>query len=247
MTRRAQRAARWRKAGFAVPLILLAMLVMLAPALRWVREHPQHNPWAPLAIADPPGSATHRKVSALSGDPAACHMVLRDAGVRFSRLPPIGSGQCLAEARTRFERSPALPFRLLPANVAPSCPVATGLLIWMRHVVQPAAERHFGQRVTLVENLGSYNCRPIRGGSRISEHASGNAIDISAFVLADGRRVSLARDWDGEATRAAFLREVRDGGCDMFSTVLSPDYNAAHADHFHFDMAQRVAGWRMCR
>jgi len=29
--------------------------------------------------------------------------------------------------------------------------------------------------------------------------------------------------------------------------VLSPDHNAAHADHFHFDMAARTAGWTVCR
>ena len=41
---------------------------------------------------------------------------------------------------------------------------------------------------------------------------------------------------------------VRDGACDLFATVLSPDYNAAHADHLHFDQAMRGAmGWRGCR
>jgi len=56
------------------------------------------------------------------------------------------------------------------------------------------------------------------------------------------------RDWTGAGVEAAFLRDVRDGACDLFSTVLSPDYNTAYRDHFHLDQAERGAtGWRGCR
>ena len=110
-----------------------------------------------------------------------------------------------------------------------------------------AAEKHFGQKVVALENLGSYNCRTIRGGPTLSQHSTADAIDISAFVLADGTRISLINDWHDADVRREFLHEVRDGSCDLFSTVLSPDYNAAHADHFHFDMAARSAGWSVCR
>ena len=79
-----------------------------------------------------------------------------------------------------------------------------------------------------------------------SEHATGNAVDIAAFVLADGTRVSVLSDWNGKAPdRVLFLRRVRDGACRAFSTVLSPEYNAAHRDHLHFDMAGRWGG--VCR
>jgi hypothetical protein len=73
-------------------------------------------------------------------------------------------------------------------------------------------------------------------------------VDILGFRLADGTRVSVLRDWPGEGPKAAFLREARDGACKLFATVLSPDYNRAHADHLHFDQAQsgRV-GWGLCR
>jgi hypothetical protein len=231
------------------PLLLLVVLIAAAPALRWVREHPQHNPWARLTLDQPVGWATRRKLAAMGEDQAACHGLLRSADVAFTPLPAVGSGQCLATSRTRIEPGRAAGFRLMPTSVAPSCVVDAGLLIWMRHVVQPAAQRHFGQRVTLVENLGSYNCRRIGGGDSgsWSEHASGNAIDISAFVLADGRRIVLTRDWQGDTPKAAFLHDARDGACGLFSTVLSPDYNRAHANHFHFDQARRVAGWGVCR
>ena len=95
-----------------------------------------------------------------------------------------------------------------------------------------------------VDSFGSYACRPIRGGreGRWSEHARGNAIDIAGFRLSGGRRISVAGDWKGDDTEAAFLRDVRDGACRMFATVLSPDYNAAHRDHLHLDQARRGGG-----
>ena len=75
-----------------------------------------------------------------------------------------------------------------------------------------------------------------------SEHATGNAIDIAGFELKDGRVISILQDWDGEEARARFLRVARDEACDLFGTVLSPDYNAAHRDHFHLDQQDRAFG-----
>ncbi|EJU12095.1 hypothetical protein LH128_15511 [Sphingomonas sp. LH128] len=76
---------------------------------------------------------------------------------------------------------------------------------------------------------------------------AGSAIDIAAFVLSDGRRVTVLRDWSGKTAKATFLHTVRDHACTSFSTVLSPDYNAAHADHLHLDQARRRSGWSSCR
>ena len=87
-----------------------------------------------------------------------------------------------------------------------------------------------------------------RSQGDFSEHATADAIDIAAFVMADGYSVSVLKDWTGEDKDSRFLRDVRDGACGLFSTVLSPDYNAAHRDHFHLDQAERGAtGWRACR
>lgn len=241
-----RRKSGWQRAGLIVPLMLLALLVATVPGLGWLRTHPQHNPWARLEISHAPGWATHRKLATLRADATACRALIDRAGLPHESLPAVGSGRCLATDRTRIGGK-GTGFALAPASVAPSCAVSAAVLIWMRHVVQPAAQRHFGQGVTMVENLGSYNCRQIAGRESWSEHATGNAIDISAFVLADGQRIVLTRDWDGRPERAAFLREARDGACGLFSTVLSPDYNAAHRDHFHLDMAGRVAGWSVCR
>jgi hypothetical protein len=80
----------------------------------------------------------------------------------------------------------------------------------------------------------------------LSQHSYARAIDIAGFVLMDGRRITVARDWQGDGEKAGFLREVRDGACGLFSTTLSPDYNPAHRDHLHLDEQPR-GGWRACR
>ncbi len=105
-----------------------------------------------------------------------------------------------------------------------------------------------GSPVERVEHFGAYRCRRLYGRTegRWSEHATGNAIDIAAFVLADGRRIAVLRDWPGDDPEGRFLRRVRDEACRTFGTVLSPDYNAAHADHLHFDQAARGIGG-VCR
>lgn len=126
--------------------------------------------------------------------------------------------------------------------VAIRCPLARNVALWMRDSVQPAARRLFGSPVARLESMGSYSCRNVIGrpqaaGNR-SEHATGNAIDIGAFVLADGRRITVAQGWQGVDDEREFLRTVRQAGCARFQTVLSPDFNAAHWDHLHFDMGR---------
>jgi hypothetical protein len=99
--------------------------------------------------------------------------------------------------------------------------------------------------VARVDHLGSFACRNMysrENGAR-SQHATANALDIAGFRLADGRTISVLKEWSKENPDARFLRQVREGACDTFNVVLSPDYNAAHRDHFHLDMGP----WWICR
>jgi hypothetical protein len=73
----------------------------------------------------------------------------------------------------------------------------------------------------------------------LSEHGHANALDVSGFVLADGRTISVKGGWRGDERERVFLRNVRAGACEHFTTVLSPDYDRAHHDHFHVDLARR--------
>lgn len=115
--------------------------------------------------------------------------------------------------------------------------------IFEHHGLQPAAQAVYGQPVVGIEHYGSYACRNIAGSQRRSQHATANALDIAGFRLADGRRITLARDWNGDEREQRFLRLVREAACKPFNTVLGPEYNAAHRDHLHLDMGRA----RICR
>ena len=243
-----------RRIGCWLLLVLLGVAAFLGwrEYRRLVREEPERFPWTPLSLADPVGDYTGRKLAALAHDPARCEALLGavssgDRAVGARRGPDAACGYDLG-----IELRPADSddVHFVPAGLVTACPVAAALLLWERDVVQPAALRLFGERVVRVDHFGSYACRRLYGRSEgpFSEHATANAVDIAGFRLAGGKRISVRRDWPGGGAEAAFLREVRSGACPLFATILSPDYNAAHADHLHFDQAVRGAmGWRGCR
>jgi hypothetical protein len=235
-----------------VKIFLVLALVAFLAFLGWgyARGHPEDVPWTELDLALPVGAFTGRKLAALGGESETCRALLRRAGIRFVALPSRRDGQCGYDDAVRFSRGGAVAVGYRPAGLGTSCPVAAALALWEWHVVQPAALRRFGTRVAAVEHYGSYSCRRIYGKREgaWSEHSSANAVDIAAFVLADGRRIGVAGGWNGGGAAALFLRDVRDGACRLFATTLSPDYNAAHRDHLHLDQARRGAmGWRGCR
>jgi hypothetical protein len=122
------------------------------------------------------------------------------------------------------------------------CAIAARLFMWEHNVVQPAAQKYFREPVVEILHFGSYSCRNMRGSSSISEHATANAFDVSGFRLKSGKLISIKQHWQGSSPDARFLHDLRRGACDYFNLVLSPDYNAAHADHFHVDMGW----WRGC-
>lgn len=226
----------------------LAVMTLLALGLgfaghSWLRDNPGHNPWAPLDLRDPPGWATAGKFASLRDDPAQCRAILTRSDIAFSSLGPVGEGPCRREDRTVLSGFP-----LAPERPPTSCAVAAALSVWLEQGIQPVARRILGQEVARIEHLGSFSCRRLYGNDEgpWSEHATGNAIDIAGFILADGQRVSVLRDWPGNSDEALFLRRARDTACDSFATVLSPEYNAAHADHLHLDQQARGFGG-VCR
>jgi hypothetical protein len=121
------------------------------------------------------------------------------------------------------------------------CPLARSFSNWVRYGVAPAAKQILGSELVRIESYGTFNCRPIAGSARLSEHGLANAVDIAVFVLRDGRRVSVLDGWrSGDERERRFLRVVFESACKRFTTALGPDYNAAHANHFHFDMGGRT-------
>lgn len=182
-----------------------------------------------------------------AGAEIACRWRLKELEVAYEELPPIdGEGACGAAAPVRVSGLGG-GIELTPAATL-NCRMAEALARWTREVVRPAAERFLGATPTGLANAASYVCRPRnnRPGAKLSEHATANAIDIGGIVLDEGRAVPVLARGDDEARERAFQRAIRLGACEHFTTVIGPGTNADHATHFHFDLAERRGGYRLC-
>jgi hypothetical protein len=175
---------------------------------------------------------------AASPEERICLSDLGASGARFELLPDtyaapgcnkLGTVQLSALGGDRVP--------LGVSNLGPvRCGTAKAFSDWARFGVDRAARQILGSPIARVETMGSYACRNVAGTERRSAHARAEAIDVSGFVLADGRRIVLKRDWKaGDAATREFLRVVHKSACKRFGTVLGPDYNAAHEDHFHLE------------
>ncbi len=201
------------------------------------------NPFTPLRIADDVSGLTRIKLSRLERDGAQCRAVLADSPIVYRIVPDRRTEQgCgLSDAVEVSQSSVGL-----SREFTATCSLTVAWALFEMHVLRPAARQHFGQDVVRVLHFGTYACRNVnhRVQGRRSEHATANAIDIAGVVLADGQHITVKSDWaEGNGRRPAFLRALRNGACDFFNVVLSPDYNEAHHDHFHFDMGS----YRACR
>ncbi len=228
---------------------------------------------------------------------AKCTEILNAAALDYEPLQPIKEGLCGARAPIlvtsigsdkKVEINP-------PATI--TCPMARALQAWLSKIVQPEAKALLGSNVAELQNVSSYACRNRNGGAKglVSEHAFANALDVSAFILASGERVTVLESWpralatpplpqpkpERPAERAAmvtpaavkspvsvsavepakvksgepqpppeatappanersdFVRRIHRAACGTFGTVLGPEANDAHKDHFHFDMKTR--------
>lgn len=232
---------RWQTAAAqGAGLFLLVILAGLAFILADTAVPPQHLPWKPLKLENPIGAVTRPKVT--QADLEACRAVLRQGGLTVQDAPYSRTGEFCEVKNAIFINGGASPLK--PTGAVMACRQALAYALWDRQVVQPAARESFGQRVASIDHFGSYACRRRYGreDTPVSEHAYANALDIAAFRLADGTVVSVLDDWRASGAKSAFLHKVRDGACQVFSGVLSPDYNEAHRNHLHLDMG----GWRGC-
>lgn len=227
-------------------LIATVVAVIVIEVAAWLQRHRQDLPWTELDLTAAPGRFTPAKIAELGNDAPRCRALLARAGWRVTPAPDRLSGDyCGYRDGTliNFGTRPA------PPGLVTSCPVAAALFLWEREL-QAEARTKLGTSVTRLLHAGSYSCRRLynRPDGAWSEHATADAVDIIGFQLADGRTISVLRDWRRQGPVGAFLRGVRDAACRSFTTVLSPDYNEAHRDHLHLDTADRgPGGWRACR
>ncbi|MAB13314.1 extensin family protein [Parvibaculum sp.] len=200
------------------------------------------NPFSPLEIADKPTLATPIKMRILEHRPEACVATVRRSRAEVVRAPIASDTQgCGVDDGLTLDRSDVS----YGGGGRLSCISMTALLIWERHVAEPAAAEILGSKLTRIVHYGTYQCRNINHDpdARLSYHATGRAIDIAAFVLADGRKISVLKDWGKDTPEGQFLARVHDGACEVFRGVLGPDYNKLHANHFHLEMGR----WSFCK
>lgn len=120
-----------------------------------------------------------------------------------------------------------------------NCPFTTALESWISASVQPAARAHLGSSVVEMKQISAYACRNRNNfGRELSEHAFGNALDVSGFKLANGREIIIQSSWNGAPDEQAFLRQVFAGACRHFTTTLGPGSNIMHYNHVHVDLAK---------
>ncbi len=185
---------------------------------------------APVRQTSAPEAARPDKTALL------CHAELRKDEIGFRVLPDRAfAGGCSAMNAVQLTEI-GTPVTNLGAM---TCPVARQFARWTREAVQPAAQQWLKTPVKRIESMGTYSCRPVNGvaGGKLSEHGRANAVDIGAFLLEDGRRISVEEGWNGEDENVRrFLRAVHQAGCRRFGVTLGPDANGYHRDHLHFDM-----------
>jgi hypothetical protein len=214
--------------GFlAAGFIVLTTIVLPKMPPNWI-------PWHEPVLDAAPTVFAHFNINRLRFDRKMCLNVLSAATkLKFtSEADRKIDGQCGYDNVVRVTGAPiaysSAPIATCPLNAA---------LYWWHHDLQGLAEEIFQKPIAKIEHVGTFACRNVNseaGGTR-SQHAYANAMDISGFVLGDGRRISVS-DWRKTGREADFLQAAHKAACKYFNGALGPGYNARHADHFHLDL-----------
>jgi len=208
----------------------------------------QHLPWKKLDTSRPLGWSTKQQLLRLSLSPSKTCMDLADKTEGFKTLeaepkrPTTGAGANICgwdDARIVYGTNDV---NFAPGESNMQCPLSIAVFLWQREV-DALARKHFDQPLKTIHHMGTYSCRRQRGNSsgQWSEHAFANAWDVGAFELENGTLIRVLTGWNGSRKEKNFLRETRSAACGLFRVTLSPDFNEAHADHFHLDMGPTTA------
>lgn len=219
------------------PILVFMLLCGIGAFLTNRYIPPQHLPWKTLDINRETGFATRAQLLALQlKDRSVCTALMDKSALDTSYvLMPEKEGEGGCGWTVALNNSRMRGMALAPPKAQMICPMSAASYIWLGDVNEIAL-KHYDSPLTKIYHYGSYSCRNVAGTNRRSEHAFGNAWDIYAFEMENGHIVNIKLSWTKGGKDAEFLRDSRDAACKIFRTTLGPDYNAAHADHFHLDM-----------
>ena len=221
-------------------LIVFILVAVATVGYRWLPSH--YNPFTPLSLDDPPGPITQYKLRRLT--PEACASLLSQANQKaLIRTQPVAdsAGACPLHNVVRVRDFGPVS---LNSSFLASCPLALSSALFVSQQARPLTKTWTGSELVRIEHLGSYACRNIyhRPDARRSEHATAEALDISAFRLANGERVTILHGWRS-TKKQPWLQALLTASCGYYGNGLGPEYNAAHANHFHLGMR----GFGLCR
>jgi hypothetical protein len=222
-------------------VLAVGLLVFAGIHFAWIRIPPNMMPWAKVDLDAPPGWAPRFRINSLAADGDQCLMTLARSQLLYTPLVerPEKNG-CGLTSGVQIERSHIPYSRVFEARCA-----LVAALYWYEAEVDALARAYLNAGVARIDHWGTYACRNInaRKEGRRSQHATANAIDIAGFALTDGTTVEVLRDWGADSAKGRFLAAAHKSGCRFFNAVLGPNYNAAHRNHFHFDLGRA----RLCR
>jgi hypothetical protein len=197
---------------------------------------------------------------------AACKALLKDVVLTFTEAEPFGGpGECGIAAPIKVTAIGARKSVKVDPPAILNCALAAAAVRWMDKKIQVPALAELGETVVEIRNAASYACRRRNNkkDGKLSEHALGNALDVSSFTLSSGKIVSVLKGWRGqkndslieqvvskvvprETAESRFLKHAHAGACEVFSTILGPEADQYHVDHFHLDLG-RGGRYLVCR
>ncbi|QCM10742.1 extensin family protein [Agrobacterium tumefaciens] len=186
-------------------------------------------------------------------DPAAlqaCLGALKEIGAEFKQLEPIRDEEQGCGIEAPIELSVVLPGIKLEPSGTMRCETALALSRWTREMMLPAAALALPEKkVTAIANASTYICRNRNSAEngKISEHAKGNAVDISTIAFDKGEPLVMKPRGEDGTPEGAFQRAITAAACLFFRTVLSPGSDATHQDHLHLDVLERKGDYLYCR
>lgn len=241
--------AAFRAATGLMGAILAVIWVAAAAGIASADEVPLPRPRPPLWIEPRSfreAAGPDFDVAAVTAAPTECDHRMEDIAA-VELMPRLaGPDACGGSDMLRLDaviRPGGARIELKPAPLL-RCPFAESIAAWLHDEVAPRIDK-LGAVLSAVETYDDFECRGRNRiqGARLSEHGKGNALDVRALVLSDGRSLALA----DVAVAKDFREGLRESACHRFTTVLGPGADSHHDGHIHLDLIERRGGYRMCQ